>query len=189
MRPSQRPVVEPEDAFDNSIEVGGQVHQAGVSAVFHAAAVTELPAETLQVDLEDARQLLDAAAQHQPPGRRILTADLEPGCRRPAHHAIPVRNVVTVARAQLMDVEVARAGIRERLQPREALRRSGSAGALAEQQCDACVGAHLRFIELPEAAVAGTGASGGVIGATGQCNGVGHDGPLAPPLRRRCIPT
>jgi|ERR1022692_3548421 nucleoside-diphosphate-sugar epimerase len=115
MGPSQRPVVEPEDTFDNPIEVGGEVHRASVSAVFHAAAVSELPNETLQVDLEGARQLLDAAAEHQPPGRRILTADPQPGCGYPAHHAIPVGRVVTVTRAQLMDVEVARAGIRERL--------------------------------------------------------------------------
>src|SRR5450631_2868676 len=113
MRPSQRPVVEPEDTFDNPIEVGGQVHRAGVPAVFDVASVSELPAETLQVDLEGARQLPDAAAEHQPPGRRILTADLEPGCGGPAHHANPVSRVVTVTCAQLMDVEVARAGIRE----------------------------------------------------------------------------
>ena len=84
-----------------------------MSSVFDGAAVRARPAESLHVDLEDARKLLDTTAHHEPPGCRVLAGDLEPGRGCPTHNTIAVGGVEAVASGQLGEVEVTRARVGE----------------------------------------------------------------------------
>jgi len=54
VRTCQRAVVEPVDAFNDAIEVGGETNRSEVTAIFDRAAVGAHPAETLQLDFERA---------------------------------------------------------------------------------------------------------------------------------------
>jgi len=99
------------------------MHRPGVSSILHRAAVRLLPAEALEVDVEGARELLGAAAQHHPACGCILEAELQTRRGGPAHHAVPVGRRKAMTCGELGDVQVAGARVRERLQPREALRR------------------------------------------------------------------
>ena len=184
----QRPVIEAEDTLDDAIEVSGEAHRSPVAAVLDAPPVRPLPGESLQIDLECAGELCSAAPQHHPPRRRVLAGDLQAGRCRPADDVIPVRDVETVTRGQLGDVEVTRGRVGERLQPREALRGRRPAPAFPKQERDPGIGVQLRVAEFAEDSVAGARASGGMVDAAAQRNGVGHDRPLsrASDGRRRC---
>ena len=195
VRARDRAVVEPENTVNDPVQLRRQMDRAGVAAILDGAAVRLLPAESLEVDTERRRELPSAAAHHHAPRRRVLERHLQSCRRRPAHHAIPVGRVIAMARGQLVDVQVSRAPIGQRLQPGEALgdRRSGL--SLPDEQCHACIGLQLGVGELAQTAMAGTRADGRVECAATQRDGVGHGRPLredvgrAPPLRRRCIPT